>query len=88
MAAALLVMLDHPDICLPSADAAVRNPPGVTSIARLTSLLDAKSRVAGGGGGGGARGGAGGGSASGARAVDVKGAVGMVLPPGAGAPGG
>ncbi|GAA5844457.1 hypothetical protein JCM9279_006312 [Rhodotorula babjevae] len=87
MAAALLVMLDHPDICLPSADAAVRNPPGVSSIARLTSLLDAKSRRGGGAGAGGG-GGGGGGGARGATAVDVKGAIGMVLPPGAGVPGG
>ncbi|BGP48904.1 hypothetical protein JCM10450v2_004783 [Rhodotorula kratochvilovae] len=45
MAHALVVMLEHPDICLPSADAASHNPPGVTSIARLTSLLDMGSRV-------------------------------------------
>ncbi|GAA5923958.1 hypothetical protein JCM3775_005558 [Rhodotorula graminis] len=93
MAAALLVMLDHPDICLPSADAAARNPSGVTSIARLTSLLDAQNGHAAGGGGGG-----GGGGARNAVVADTvsKGAqgggagavAGMVLPPGAGVPGG
>ncbi|GJN91141.1 hypothetical protein Rhopal_004159-T1 [Rhodotorula paludigena] len=40
MAKSLAVSLDHADICLPSAEAALRNPPGVTSIARLTSLLE------------------------------------------------
>lgn len=51
IARALLVMLDHPDICLPCADAAARNPPGVTSIARLMSALGTKHGAAAGMGG-------------------------------------
>ncbi|GAA6048397.1 hypothetical protein JCM3770_003738 [Rhodotorula araucariae] len=43
MARALVVMLEHPEICLPHADAVAHNPPGVTSIARLTALLDMRN---------------------------------------------